>query len=160
MKTAKLTWAKLTWALILFISVGVGCYAQTSWSFSLVLDSIPGRDTVLQPSPGILDISGSGWSATVSTEDADTSFVINFGGSNYKTNTATPFYAFEPFTSDVLPYTFYPDSCQVITNQDTTIQHSFLSGSTAYGFRVPQVYVNNPDSATGTIDGVMNFFKF
>ena len=145
--------------LVLVFIVSVGCFSQTSWSFSVVLDSIQGRDTVLQPSPAIVDISGSGWSASVWTEDADTSFTVDYGGSNNRLNYLGK-YAFEPFTSDVLPYEFFPDSCQVITGVDTTIQHSFLSGSTAYGFRIPQTKISNPDSATGTVSGVMNFFKF
>lgn len=143
---------------LLFFVLAAGSFAQSKeWVESYNITTSK-TDSVFWTGTTV-DIAGYTWTATFETIGLDTSIVINIGGSNKPINTSKTRYAFEPFVYDELPYTFYPDSCNVVTNDSTTIQKTFKSANDEYGFLRPAFSLTTTTDTVFTLNVYFNFAK-
>lgn len=136
---------------LVFIFVSIYSIGQNKdWHPRIIIDNMVADDTVLQPTYAECgDIGGYGMSVTVWSTDLDTSITVSFGATNKITDSTDYTFAFESFPNDSLPYRFYMEDHQVITNNDTTYQRTFERTKPIQSSR-PLLYLRKDDCISGT----------
>ena len=144
------TMKKLSLLLSLVILSGFLSFGQSYKTWSGTYNSQSG-DSVLSFIGE--DVSGCGWSGTFSYPDVskDSSFIVDIGGSNIKTDFLNNYYGFQPLNLDSLPYTI----------DSTTIEDTLknLWTSEPFPFRLFQMELDVKPTDSSDIDFVFNFFK-
>lgn len=148
---------KILFLLILAPMILSGQSKIWSWEYNFDTHSV--SDTVIQMTKigsGIsytADISGMFWSCSFRAVGVDSSFVIGIGGSNILIDSVNNRYRHNDFNSDVLPYTFYPDSSITlnVTDGDTAYQLDFNGNNETYNFKKLSVRLSTIKADTGRV---------